>query len=72
MPKPKDNPPTGIISPAHLYTTEGIKRVVGWGQWAFAQHRRNGLRSKVCGKTVFVRGADLIAYVESCGKETET
>jgi hypothetical protein len=61
--------PLGIFDPALLYTAEAVKQLCTWGEWAFRQNRRKGLRTLAVGKTIFVRGSDLIEFVESHGTE---
>jgi hypothetical protein len=61
--------PLGIFDPRLLYTADATKQLCGWGEWAFRQNRRRGLKVLVCGKSVFVRGSDLIAFVESQNQE---
>ena len=70
MPKPSaTSEPLGIFDPRLLYTAEAVKRMSGWGEWALRQNRRKGLKTKTVGKSVFVKGSDLITFVESEGKE---
>ncbi len=70
MPKPAATfEPLGVFDPRLLYTGEAVKRLCGWGEWAFRQNRRKGLRTITIGKTVFVLGTDLIAFVEHAGTE---
>jgi hypothetical protein len=59
----------GVFHPGDVYTADEVKRRTGWGSWAFAQNRRRGLRTKTVGKTIFVRGDDLIQFVEAQGNE---
>lgn len=66
---PEDRKQLGVFDPRLLYTAEAVKALTHWGEWAFRQNRRKGLKTKTIGKTVFVRGSDLIAFVDSEGKE---
>jgi hypothetical protein len=67
--QPPEPAPLGIFDPRLLYTSEAVKRLTGWGEWAFRQNRARGLRTKTVGKSVFVRGADLIKFVETQGTD---
>lgn len=70
MPKsPSTAEPIGIFDPRLLYTADAVKQLCGWGEWAFRQAKRKGLRVLTVGKTTFVRGGDLIEFVEAQDQE---
>jgi hypothetical protein len=70
MPKSSANSDApGIFDPRLLYTADEVKRIARWGEWAFRQNRARGLRTKTVGKTIFVRGDDLIQFVEAQGND---
>ena len=61
--------PLGIIDPRLMYTAAAVKQSCRWGEWAFRQNKRKGLRVLTVGKSQFVRGADLIEFVEAQDQE---
>lgn len=60
--------PLGIFQPGVLFTATAVKQLCGWGEWAFRQNKKRGLRVLTVGKTAFVRSDDLIAFVEAQGQ----
>lgn len=64
MKAPVDQSDLGVFDPRLLYTKQAVCRLCHWGEWSFRQHKRKGLRVLSAGKSLFVRGSDLIAYVE--------
>jgi hypothetical protein len=53
------------INPQNLYRSDDIAFRMGWRPSGWRAARRAGLRAIRCGKRWFVRGSDLIAFVES-------
>ncbi len=54
---------TGEIRPESLYTLQRAKIVLGWGDVAMRTARRAGLPILYLGRGGFVRGQDIIDYV---------
>lgn len=55
----------GEILPATLYTLSRAQEISGLGASSFREARRKGLRVLYIGRTAFVRGSDLIGYIEA-------
>jgi len=67
MPAPSDSRrtiPDTAIDPARLYRSDEICGRMGWRPSGWRAARRAGLRSLRYGKRWFVKGADLIEFVE--------
>ena len=70
--KPPTNgalPPPGVIEPQMLYTLDEVKARTGFGDAAMRTARRAGLRVVYCNKRGFVKGADMIDYIEANGRD---
>jgi hypothetical protein len=59
--------PVGEIQPETLYSLATAKRITGWGAASFRSARKAGLPIIYCGRQAFVKGAAIIAYIESNG-----
>jgi len=57
-------PVPGVIEPSVLYRFEIACRLMGWGKAAARAARRKGLRVLYSGKNAYVRGSEVIRYVE--------
>ncbi len=55
------------IDPARLYRSDELAARMGWRPSGWRAARRAGLRATRYGKRWFVKGADLITFVESHG-----
>jgi hypothetical protein len=55
------------IDPARLYRSDEVAARMGWRPSGWRAARRAGLRAFRYGKRWFVRGADVIAFVEQHG-----
>lgn len=56
----------GRIDPDALYTNEGCWRFAGIGRDSLIDARASGLVKAIpCGRRVYYRGAELIAWIES-------
>lgn len=53
-----------VIDPTKVYPLATFKRIVGYGDWAMRQARRDGLRVIYRGNRAFVRGADFDAFLQ--------
>ena len=60
-----------IIHPDLLYGLPAAMAASGLGRGAMREARRNGLRVHYLSKRAFIRGADLIAYIEEHSTETK-
>lgn len=58
-----------VIEPGHLYGLDEAKRRMRWSATAFRTARRNGLRVRYAGGRGYVRGSDLIEYIDAHGKD---
>jgi hypothetical protein len=56
--------PDTSIDPAKLYRADEIAARMGWRPSGWRAARRAGLKALRYGKRFFVKGADLIAFVE--------
>lgn len=54
----------GTIRACGRYSIKEVKRVMGWGDWAWREARGAGLRVLYLRGRAFVRGDDLIAYFD--------
>jgi hypothetical protein len=57
--------PDTSIDPARLYRSDEIAARMGWRPSGWRAARRAGLRAMRYGKRFFVKGSDLIAFVEA-------
>jgi hypothetical protein len=67
MPIPIDvrrSVPDTAIEPSRLYRSDELAARMGWRPSGWRAARRAGLRAMRYGKRWFVKGADLIAFVE--------
>lgn len=55
----------GVIEPQILYRLDEAMKRAGWGRKAFDAARRRGLRTLRSGKRVYVKGCDLLGFIES-------
>lgn len=56
----------GRIDPDSLYTVEGVMRACGQGrEWLLQARASKAVRPIPCGKRVYYRGSELIAWIES-------
>lgn len=64
---PSRRPPVAdtSIDPARLYRGDDLAARMGWRPSGWRAARRAGLRAIRVGKRWFVKGSDLIAFVES-------
>lgn len=53
------------IDPTQLYPLAAACRLVGWGAGALRVAKRRGLNVLYYGRHAFVRGEDLIGYIET-------
>ena len=60
----------GVILPGALYRLETAKRILGLGDWAFRQLRREGLPVLRVSGRAFVAADDLIAFIRRQGGPT--
>lgn len=60
----KNAPSPGVICPDKLYAMSAAKALTGWGDSAVRSARRAGLRILYLHSRTFVRGVDLIQYIE--------
>jgi hypothetical protein len=60
----------GVIEPQCLYTVEEARRRLRLGDWAWRQMRRDGLVVLRVAGRAYVRGNDVISYVETKGRAT--
>jgi len=58
----------GEIDPRCIYTVGELKRRLRWGRVSWRKARRDGLRVLRAGRSRYVRGSDLIDYLEATGK----
>lgn len=58
----------GVIRPEELYELGEAQRRVGWGKAGFRTARRNGLKVHYCSRKAYVKGSELIAYIEQHGE----
>lgn len=68
MPAPTDPRRPALdtaIDPARLYRSDELSARMGWRPCGWRAARRAGLRAYRYGKRWFVRGADVIAFVET-------
>ena len=65
-------PPDTAIDPTHLYRADEIAGRMGWRPSGWRAARRAGLKATKVGKHFFVRGADVIEFVASHDKGSET
>lgn len=68
MPSPP-NATDGVILPEALYTLPEIQRRTGLGVAAMRMARRDGLRVRYLSRRAYVKGADIIAHIESRGRD---
>ena len=63
----------GVIEPGHLYTLPESKKRTGLGNTAFREAKRRGAVLKMLrvGTRCFVRGADLITFIEAASAAQE-
>jgi hypothetical protein len=54
----------GVISADDLYTLSELKLRLGLGRWALRQARRAGLRFFVIGRKKYIRGSEVIRFLE--------
>lgn len=64
------NSNAGFIDPDMLYTCEELKKRMRWGDSAFRQARRRGLKAHKIGKCVYVMGEAVITYVTNKDNKT--
>jgi hypothetical protein len=67
MPAPSDSRrtiPDTAIDPARLYRSDEISARMGWRPSGWRAARRAGLKALRYGKRWFVKGTDLIEFVE--------
>ncbi len=57
------------IRPDFLYPIESAKQILGWKATAMRSARRAGLRVRYVSGRGYVRGQDIIDYIESHGKD---
>jgi hypothetical protein len=57
-------PAPGFIEPANLYTLDEVRARLGWKEQAFRTARRQGLRILRHGNRGFVRGSEIIRFLE--------
>jgi hypothetical protein len=57
------------IDPARLYRSDELSARMGWRPCGWRAARRAGLRAYRYGKRWFVRGSDVISFVEEHGGE---
>jgi len=62
----------GELRPETVYTLSKAKFVTSWGDASFRSARRNGLRVIYLGRQAFVKGSDLIAYIEKNGAASKS
>lgn len=55
---------SACIRPEELYPLPSAKSITGWGDSALRSARRGGLKLLYLHGRVFVRGAELIRYIE--------
>ena len=65
MSAPDIRRPDTAIDPAKLYRSDEISSRMGWRPSGWRAARRAGLKALRYGKRWFVKGADVIAFVES-------
>lgn len=58
----------GVIDPDLTYRLDALKTVAGLGECAVRTARKKGLRIRYCGGRGFVRGRDLVEYIETHGE----
>lgn len=54
----------GLIEPTILYRWDEAAKRMGWGRKAADAARRRGLKTMRTGKRVYVKGSELLAFVE--------
>ena len=62
-----DDPRSGVIDPALLYTITAFKRLLGVRDSTLRAARRAGLRVHYKHKQAYILGEDWISYVVSAG-----
>lgn len=62
MPPPKSSP--GVISRDEVYTLPELQQRLNLGAWAMRQARRAGLKTLKIGRNKFVRGSDVMDFLE--------
>ena len=58
----------GVVFPDALYRPDALRRALGWGRVSWRRARRDGLRVLRCGRSRYVKGADVVAYLEATGQ----
>lgn len=58
----------GVISPGEVYTTNELKKRLGWGSRSLNRAKKDGLKVRKYGNTRFVMATDLIQWIENNGE----
>lgn len=61
--KPKRPDRPGVIVPAEIYTSDELKRRLGWGPRSLNRAKKDGLKVRRYGNVRFVRGSDFIDWI---------
>jgi hypothetical protein len=65
---PRTTEPPGLASTSDIYTLEEVKRRLKLGDWALRQARRAGLKTHRIGRRTYIKGADLLAFLDRQAK----
>lgn len=57
----------GLVEPGTLYRLEEVMKRMGWGRHAADQARRRGLKATRFGKRVYVKGSDVLDFIDRVG-----
>ncbi len=61
----------GVIVESAIYTLAEVESRLRLGKWAMRAARRKGLRTVKIGRRQYVRGVDLVAFVDKLAAEQE-
>lgn len=64
-------PTPGVISSSELYTLDEFMKRSRLGAWAVRMARRDGLPILRIGRRGYVRGSDVIAYLDRVAKQEQ-